>query len=123
MIKMGKALLFILCLNIASWMIVQGGVTRSGMEPFENMEEKAEELNATVRKLQNPSAGDIFIGYLVMGWNRLLDVLGWLLFGFPKLLSSFKAPTLLYAPLILIWVVIIVLFFIEFVSGRDTTGG
>ena len=122
MINMGKALLFILCLNIASWMIVQGGLARSGIEPL-NVTEKAREMNETLRPLQNPSPGDIFIGYLVMGWNTFFNVLGWLIFGFPMLLASFNVPTLIYAPLIIIWTVIIVLFFIEFVSGRSTTGG
>lgn len=122
MIKIGKALLFILCLNIASWMVVEGGFSRSGVRPL-SVTEKAEEVNKTIPKDLKADPGGIFVGFVQMGFFLLWNGLGWLMFGFPKLLSAYKVPFIIYGPLVLIWTVIMMMFFIEFISGRDITGG
>ena len=121
MIKFGKALIFILCLNVASWIIAEGNLTRAGVIPI-NVTQKAQEINATIPYSQNPTTTDVLVGFLKMGWNIIVNGLMWIAFGFPRLLMLYNAPLLVYSPLMLIWAVITLMFVIEFLSGRNVTG-
>jgi len=121
-----KAAVFILCLNLASWMAVEGNLAPSlGMQPFGNVTAKAEEIrNSTMTIAQSSPANlvSLVTGYIWSSFQFLLKTVQWLVLGFPTLLSTFGLPSLVTIPLSCLWFFIFAGFITEFLSGRDISG-
>lgn len=127
MIKLAHAVLFVLCLNLASWMVVNGGFAPNpGFLPAMNFTQKLQDLQNLAANKTKPTfsnyAGLVF-GYVSLGFNVLIQVVWYLIVGFPSLLQSFGAPTLIWVPLGVLWFTIFILFVVEMLSGRTTSGG
>ncbi|MEM2367465.1 MAG: hypothetical protein QXQ50_04440 [Candidatus Bathyarchaeia archaeon] len=125
MISLGRALLFLICLNIACWIVcntvpiigVPAPVGININEEYNKLQEMASSVVAT-----NP-AGLIAIafGYIWFGLTLLWQLFSWSLAGFPMLLAALGVPTVISIPLTLVWGLITVLGIIEYVGGRELT--
>ena len=127
MIKLTHAVLFVLCLNLASWMVVNGGFAPNpGFLPAMNFTEKLSDLQNTASNMTSLNFGNLVTlvtGYISIGYTILIQVVWYLIVGFPSLLQSFGAPTLIWVPLGVLWFTIFILFIVEMLSGRTTSGG
>jgi uncharacterized membrane protein YccF (DUF307 family) len=124
MIVFAKALIFVLCLNLACWMIAQSGVMPAvGLTPFGNVANKTEEIEQSVSQVpaKNPeNLVTLVTGYVWFGLQFLWQLISWIVFGFPLFLSNLGLPTLVTVPLGALWFTLFGLFLVEFLAGRGT---
>jgi uncharacterized membrane protein YccF (DUF307 family) len=124
MIVFSKAIIFVLCLNLACWMVAQSGVMPAvGLTPFGNSTNKVEEIEKTVSEvpLKNPeNLVTLVTGYVWFALQFLWQLASWIVFGFPLFLSSLGLPSLVTVPLGALWFTLFGLFLVEFLGGRGT---
>jgi uncharacterized membrane protein YccF (DUF307 family) len=124
MISFAKAIIFVLCLNLACWMVAQSGVMPAvGLTPFGNVAEKTEQIQQAVEQIPQKSPENLVTlvtGYVWFALQFLWQLVSWIVFGFPMFLSSLGLPTLVTAPLGALWFTLFGLFLVEFLAGRGT---
>ena len=127
MIKITTAVIFIICLNLASWMVVNGDlISNPGFTSTLNVTAKTQELNSTLPSTESLNPANqitLIVGYIWTGFGIFLNLVSWVAFGFPMLMTTFGVPTLVALPLGLLWTFIFGVFLVEFLSGRSTSGG
>jgi hypothetical protein len=121
MISFAKAAIFLLCLNLACWMIVQSGVLPAvGLSPLESAA-KTEEIQKTVEQVPQKSPENLVTlvtGYVWFALQFMWQLISWIVFGFPMFLSNLGLPSLVTYPLGALWFILFGLFLVEFLAGR-----
>jgi uncharacterized membrane protein YccF (DUF307 family) len=124
MITFSKVLIFVLCLNLACWMVSQMGVMPSvGLTPFGNVAEKTEQIQQSVSEIptKNPeNLVTLVTGYVWFALQFFWQLISWIVFGFPMFLANLGVPLLISVPLAMLWFTIFGLFLVEFLGGRGT---
>jgi len=118
------AIIFILCMNMATWMLsnidVPWGVGfNTSITPEEVIERY--NLNQTASGWTGEE-GEVFFGYIYTGIRLLMNSVITIFVGFPYMLQSMGAPYWIWAPLYAIWCFLGILWFIELITGREIMG-
>jgi len=115
-------MLFVLCLNFSSWMAYEGGFLsyQYGYTSLTNITQVETTFNATrvVESWQMPTYNIPIIGDIVSGLFYFFNAIKWLIAGFPSLLMALGAPPIIYFPVLGIWLFLMFMFVVEFISGR-----
>jgi hypothetical protein len=123
MISFAKAVIFVLCLNLACWMINQSGVMPStGLSPLGNATQ-TEEIQKSVEQVPQKSPENLVTlvtGYVWFALQFMWQLISWIVFGFPMFLGSLGLPQLITVPLGALWFTLFGLFLVEFLGGRGT---
>jgi hypothetical protein len=123
MISFAKAVIFMLCLNLACWMVNQSGVMPStGLSPLGNAT-KTEEIQKSVEQIPQKSPENLVTlvtGYVWFALQFMWQLISWIVFGFPMFLGSLGLPQLVTVPLGALWFTLFGLFLVEFLGGRGT---
>ena len=118
--NLAKAILFFLCLNLASWMVVEMGVTGSeGLSPF-NVQSSTETMQQEVEALvgANPSNMiSLMTGYVWPALQFIWRLFSWTFFGLPQLLFTLNLPNVITYPLTALWVAIWAIGLAEWIRG------
>ena len=120
-----QALLFILALNLTTWVVQQIDVIPiAGVEPIIEPTEVPEQFNptATVQGWGGWLTTLYIIGDIVGGLQMLWNAIYVLVVGFPSLLSNLGVPSIVVYPLYALWSFVYFIFVIEWISGRYITG-
>ena len=119
-----KAMLFLVCVNLATWMVVQMDVAGINYIASMNLQGYASTAENTIESFRtsNPNAlvSNMF-GYIIPTFTLIWNLLGWTFATFPTLLSAFGAPAIIVVPLQVLWIIIIGIGIAEFFRGFKTT--
>jgi len=120
-----KALLFILCINMAIYIKNAAGITPivSTNTPVKP-EDVIRNFNSTKPATTWGGWTDVFttVGDIIGGMTMLFNAARDLIFGFPYLLQELGAPSIIVYPIYAIWCFVFFMAFIEWRSGRSITG-
>jgi hypothetical protein len=124
MISFSKAMVFVLCLNLACWIVAQSNVVPAvGLQPFGNLEQQVGNVTQSIEQVPTKSPENmvtLVTGYVWFGLTFLWNLVSWLVFGFPLMLTNFGLPSIITVPLGALWFILFGLFLVEFLSGRST---
>jgi len=119
-LNIAKAVLFVICLNLAAWIVVETNLTGSeGLTPM-NPVAGAEEIKQQTMGLvaSNPAnLVSLMMGYVWPALQLVWRIFSWAFFGLPTLLIMLHAPAVLSYPLTFIWFAVWAIWLAEFVRG------
>jgi len=122
--KLAKAILFVLCLNLASWMVTEMNVTGSeGLTPF-NAPSTAETMQQEVIAQigANPqNLVSLMTGYVWPALQFIWRLFSGVFFGFPQILDMLERvyglPSIISIPLKVLWAAIWAIAIAEWIRG------
>lgn len=117
------ALLFIVSVNLAIYMLSMAGVPfivgfNATVAPSDITGKFELDENSTVTTLGGEQGGN-FIDFIYDVIRFSIGSLGTIIYGLPQLLSNMGAPAWITYPLYAVWTVAWFLWFLELRSGRD----
>ena len=119
-----KATLFLVCVNLATWMVVQMDVAGVNYVTPLNMPKYASAIESKVENTisSNPNSlvSNMF-GYIIPAFNLIWGIFGWAFATFPTFLSALGVPTVITVPLQVLWYIVIGVGIAEFFRGFKTT--
>jgi len=119
-----KATLFLVCLNLATWMVVQMDVAGVNYIASSNPQSYASTMESTIEafRTSNPNAlvSNMF-GYIIPAFTLIWNLIGWTFATFPTFLSALGVPTVITVPLQVLWYIVIGVGIAEFFRGFKTT--
>ena len=115
-----KAMLFVVCVNLATWMVVQMDVAGINYITPLNMAGYASAIESKVENTisSNPNSlvSNMF-GYIIPAFNLIWDIFGWVFATFPTFLSALGVPLVITVPLQVLWYIVIGVGIAEFLRG------
>lgn len=115
-----KAMIFLVCVNLATWMVVQLGVAGinyvSSLNPESYASTAQTVISNTISSNPNSLVSNMF-GYIIPAFNLVWNLLGWTFAAFPTLLSALGVPSVITVPLQVLWYIIIGIGVAEFLRG------
>ena len=115
-----KAMLFLVCLNLATWMVVQMDVAGVNYIASSNPEGYASTMESTIEafRTSNPNAlvSNMF-GYIIPAFTLIWNLIGWTFATFPTFLNALGVPHTITVPLQILWYLVIGIGVAEFLRG------
>lgn len=118
--NLAKAILFMLCINLASWMVVQMGVAGTeGLTPL-NVTQAYNATKTGVENLVNANPTNLvslMTGYVWPALQFIWSLFSWAFFGLPQLLFVMGLPEVITYPLTVLWSAVWAIGLAEFIRG------
>ena len=115
-----KAMLFMVCLNLATWIVVQTGVAgvnyiqTGNIQLYATTAEQA--INGTLTANPNSLVSNMF-GYIIPSLMLIWNLIGWAFATFPTFLNALGVPHTITVPLQILWYLVIGIGVAEFLRG------
>ena len=122
---MMQGIVLCMCFNMATWMLSETNVAWvSGMNVSVTPYEMASQfdVNSTAGSWSGTSSENFF-GYIYDGTQYLFKAIMTTIYAFPYMMSDLGAPYFITWPLYGLWSFIMLIFFIELITGRQIYDG